>query len=65
MIVQVPIIHCATCETPYVLRMSFVGPELRMEYLFQRDCKHKGEHLLSAETAPLTVADPVGEGEQR
>jgi hypothetical protein len=34
---------CATCETPYVLRLGFVLKPGGWEsgWLYQRDCKHK------------------------
>lgn len=33
---------CSECQTPYVLRLTFViAPKPRERWLWQRDCKHK------------------------
>lgn len=58
--VQVPVVRCTVCDTPYVLRFS-----LRMtapaEWVYQRDCKHKAGpptgilDVDKIETAPLTI----------
>ena len=40
---------CSVCECPYVLRRCFIFGRGAIEWLWQRDCKHK--------TAPATTAE--------
>jgi hypothetical protein len=39
--VQVPVVLCPICQTPYILRPGFTFPAGIHEYMYQRDCKHK------------------------
>ncbi len=57
---RLPIIHCTTCETPYVLRHAFVGLALESRYIWAPDCKHKvknsSSYIVSSELAPVVSA---------
>lgn len=39
--VDLPIVTCPTCDSAYVLRLSFAFPAGTKQWLYQSDCKHK------------------------
>lgn len=54
-VVAWPVCEEPECETPYVLRrcLAMNGNEWKMEWLWQRDCKHKkaGARVVTKEEA--------------
>jgi hypothetical protein len=64
--IHVPVPRCPTCNVPWVLRLSmnlFAGS---CEWLYQRDCKHKGQTPTGTdERAKLVVPDPYLHRAQR